>query len=348
MDPLYSFLREIFVNYIVNTLLIAVLQLVFFIGLYNLLSWGIRRKIKRAKASADATRLRKRIVWVRWIVTIIFIVFILASTHFLYSLPSERKLSTSFPYFSWIRTSILAIILTLTAGKMGAFKLPLSTKTINDVYGSYILYLRAFEKDSYHNSKYAFLLRKTFVEKHLAKRLKKKARLYSVGMTKEIESPHGADRIYVDDTNWKDDVLELMKSSMTIVVLISERDSCIWEIEQSASMLEKTFFIVDNYKTYNLVKEKMDRKINLPEIKPSNNHSITFFYYRRGKAIIDEFDCRFDQEFGYDLMANLILQFSTTYPRTNWHFHSSAEIIERYQSRSYPIIRNKKSIIFAK
>lgn len=114
--------------------------------------------------------------------------------------------------------------------------------------------------------------------------------LCALGMTKEIDAPVGAIRVYVDDKTWQDHVLELMNKAEKIFILINTRKSCIWEIEKSKSMLDKTIFIVDDIDRYSNVKKYIDEGIIMPDI--SDNQSLPFYFKNKGKAeyLGDEFD----------------------------------------------------------
>lgn len=105
----------------------------------------------------------------------------------------------------------------------------------------------------------------------------------ALGMTKEVDSPVGATRIYVDDENWKENVLELMKRAEKIFILVNNRESCIWEIKQTQSLLDKTVFIVDNAGDYTAVKDLFAAKIRMPEIP--GNEQIPFFFESGKQAV---------------------------------------------------------------
>ena len=90
--------------------------------------------------------------------------------------------------------------------------------------------------------------------------------LCAVGMTKEIDSPNGAIRLYLNDEKWKKDVLDLMQESLMIYILVDDRESCIWEIIQSRKFIDKTVFIVDNIDKYNSVMGAVKEDVSLPKI----------------------------------------------------------------------------------
>jgi hypothetical protein len=85
-------------------------------------------------------------------------------------------------------------------------------------------------------------------------------------MTKEIESPRGALRVYLSDSNWKEDVYDLMHNAQKIYILVNDRNSCIWEIEQSIEMIDKTVYIVDDLQKYDNVRLRISNPVLLPEI----------------------------------------------------------------------------------
>ena len=65
-------------------------------------------------------------------------------------------------------------------------------------------------------------------------------------MTKELNSPIGAERIYLNDTEWEDEVWGLMERARLIVVLLNDSQSCIWEICKAHQFQEKVIFISNN------------------------------------------------------------------------------------------------------
>ncbi len=76
----------------------------------------------------------------------------------------------------------------------------------------------------------------------------------------------GAVRVYVNNQTWKEDVKELMEKANTTFILVNDRTSCIWEIEQSSSLLGKTIFIIDDKRKYINVCLSLNNIANLPEI----------------------------------------------------------------------------------
>ena len=127
----------------------------------------------------------------------------------------------------------------------------------------YVLYLRAFESDFYSQDPKAHSF-----EGDLNKAFEKFGKnLCAIGMTKELDAPYGATRVYVSDESWQADVKELMQHADKIIILASDRQSCIWEISQSAEMLRKTFFIFDSESRYANVKNSLQDSIYFPEFE---------------------------------------------------------------------------------
>ena len=127
----------------------------------------------------------------------------------------------------------------------------------------FILYLRSFESDFYSkdHDKHSF-------EGDLIKALEEHRRnVCAIGMTKELDAPYGATRVYVSDESWQSDVKDLMQYAEAIFVLVSDRQSCVWEISQCAKILQKTCFIIDNSNTYNNIVTKLQNTIRFPEFE---------------------------------------------------------------------------------
>lgn len=124
----------------------------------------------------------------------------------------------------------------------------------------YALYLRAFESDFYSKNPKDFSF-----ESNLVKAIEVHKDVCAIGMTKELDAPYGATRVYVSDESWKQDVKMLMQNADVIFILMNERQSCIWEIAQSADMLSKTCFIIDNESRYEKIKGELSN-IHFPSI----------------------------------------------------------------------------------
>lgn len=107
--------------------------------------------------------------------------------------------------------------------------------------------------------------------------------LCALGMTKEVDSPLGAIRVYVNDEDWKEKVHELMLKAEQVFILINSRSSCIWEIEQSYTLQDKTIFIVDDIEKFAAVKDLIGTHFRFPVIPESP--SLPFFF-KSGQPIV--------------------------------------------------------------
>ena len=107
--------------------------------------------------------------------------------------------------------------------------------------------------------------------------------LCALGMTKEVDSPLGAIRVYVNDEDWKEKVHELMLKAERVFILINSRSSCIWEIEQSYTLLDKTVFIVDDIDKFTAVKDLIGKRFPFPNIPEDCTLP---FYFKCGQPIV--------------------------------------------------------------
>ena len=157
----------------------------------------------------------------------------------------------------------------------------------------FVLYLRAFHNDNYNDESltdvmtpYIFkgpvpddrYIFDSFCEQFFIKEIEQFLPSCAIGMSHEMESPIGATRVYVDDVTWKDDVYEMMNQATWIVMLLEDRESCLWEFEQSFKMRDKTFYIVDDIQMYMRIKEK-NPALALPN-PPDYDFEYEHFFFR--------------------------------------------------------------------
>lgn len=194
--------------------------------------------------------------------------------------------------------------------------LKISTEDINDIPNKYILYLRGFEQDSYdlpieiEDSAYEG----HFNESRLCAYLSTCLPIYAVGMNKELWQPNGATRIYVDDDNWMEEVKLLMEKSVFNIILINDRKSCIWEIEQSRNILDKTIFIVDDTQKYKNAKNAI-KSIELPDVDLEKHLNGFCFYMKDSHHEVIPFDPAYESEYGK--LSNFIKEKSRIQNRLN-------------------------------
>lgn len=126
----------------------------------------------------------------------------------------------------------------------------------------YILFLRGFGSDIYSESYQEKKKNKdVFSEHNLIKRLSLLYSCFAIGRPEELAAPSGAKRIYLDDRTWQEDVKGYMQKAKGIVILLTDKPNCIWEIVQSRALQAKTIYIVNNREKYKRVCEEV------PELK---------------------------------------------------------------------------------
>ena len=143
-----------------------------------------------------------------------------------------------------------------------------SLKHALKIQNGFVLFLRGFEHDDYTDEFYLKKKQcfKEFSEYHFVKAMDRYKSTFAVGITNELEQPSGARRIYLDDLTWREGVKQLMEKSVAIVILMNDKKSCLWEIEQSASILNKTYFLVDSSLKYDKIRNSTKNIINFPEL----------------------------------------------------------------------------------
>lgn len=156
-----------------------------------------------------------------------------------------------------------------------------SIKRFKKKYGKkdYVLYLRGFVSDDYTpnmenvaneiskfkivhfqnpltekaNPKCKFL-----DERNMAKAWRKHYPIFSVGRPNELESPQGTKRIFLDNSDWKENVLDLISKAKYIVICVNPNDNCIWEILQCQQLYSnKTIYYVDYFERLKLLIDKL-------------------------------------------------------------------------------------------
>lgn len=154
----------------------------------------------------------------------------------------------------------------------------------------YCLFLRGFEQDDYSHDPIVYeKTYNSFSEYEFTSLVMQNIPICAVGMTKEVNSPRGATRVYLNDDSWQNDVLELMEKSQAIYILVNDRKSCIWEIEQSFKMLAKTVYIIDDIQKYENVRQQFTHKISFPKV-PADQKSDNDIYVM--SYLKEEFDVK--------------------------------------------------------
>lgn len=215
------------------------------------------KKISVADNADDACSLRRS--FINWKIFIVIIYAIITMTIFIFPLCLNIELK---PVAIFIVTSLFNAYVQKRS-------LPISGKRPHDIKEScFVLYLRGFAYDNYSLSE--FELKNgvenahAFSEAHFISFLKKYLPVYAVGMTKEMESPVGAERIYLNDNNWEEEVYNLMERATMIVILLNDSSSCISEIAMSNNFLRKVVFISNRYTTLFNIRKALNKESIYP------------------------------------------------------------------------------------
>lgn len=278
------------------------LYVVVFEFLDRLFSRNLRKKLALEESSKKRILIRQKVRRNRIVLLTCFVIFLIITELFnIYSAitqPDDRysiNSCFSFPAICFIYFKF--------QNKWKRIKGNISTtdlESFNYNKAKYALFLRGFDNDDYNKidelenprkEKYEHLSEYWFF-KLLSKR--HKLPIVSVGMTKELDSPLGTKRIYLDDKEWKSGVQTLMQNADKIIILVNNRDSCIWEIAQSKDVLHKTVFIIDNEDKYIAAKEIVKDIICLPPVHLSSNQCAIVSFCPKEETIYFE-----DSRMGY-------------------------------------------------
>lgn len=220
------------------------------------LAINIRRKIKRNR------------ILILVLILLLYSIFEIAISIALYNLEDPDTVENLIRDIG-LTAAMMFIYLYISKGATKAVGCisTISKQSFLDNHKEYVLFLRGFEDDDYKHEPYVSeSLHSTFSEYEFASLISQEHTICAVGMTKEIESPRGAVRVYLSDSNWKEDVCDLMHNAQKIYILVNDRNSCIWEIEQSFEMIDKTVYIVDDLQKYDNVRLRICNPALLPEI----------------------------------------------------------------------------------
>lgn len=233
-----------------------------FSWLMGLISKPYVKKIEYASTVDESVKYRSRLKWLRWGFSILFVaIYVGLSIYF--------NPDTDF----WLKgggKNVICVLFMYLVTQKGFKKLrgnvsSLTKEKFVDKYPSFALFLRGFEDDVYGIDDVKLNLKDKFSEIHFMEVLESYMPTCAIGMTKEVDAPFGAKRVYVSDESWKEDVRELMNRANLIFVLLNNRPSCIWEIEQSADVINKTCFLVEDIEKYNYIRSKLVGKIEFPD-----------------------------------------------------------------------------------
>lgn len=256
------------------------------------LKYSIRSGINRNRAVAKAILLRRAYALMRILVValLVLIGFILIVK----TLASSVHTHTT-PY---IKFSIMIGECAMFVHILSAMSLPINFLMKHDVLKNgnrFVLYLRGFNSDNYTpkleeigdkiskmrhpgsnvKSEVQDPNEQPLNERNLNKAWRRFMPIYGVGSPEELESPEGCKRIYLSNSTWQDDVVELIKAAKYVVVRVNSNDNCIWEIAQCNELAsDKTiYYIEDPHILYDMRnKMKDETPICLKTLLPKYKH----------------------------------------------------------------------------
>lgn len=263
--------------------------------LQKLVDFPIIRKIRKTKTAEEAIIQRKRLKMLRATFFVIFLIgYVLLGFVINFDRWETEPLLMIRKCFVWFFLMTLYLCLWR---KYDEFMGNISIFGKNDYlnkYNRFALFLRGFGDDNYSKKKKIDKSNRfsSFSEYWFMYILQKRIHACAIGMTKESDSPYGAQRIYVNDESWKEDVSDLMKKAEKIYVLVNDRPSCIWEIEQTKTTQNKTVYIVDDFEKYNNVKKLIGNEIELPNIPEAilKNDSHVYIVYNDHKFTVQPYE----------------------------------------------------------
>lgn len=258
------------------------------------LEWPIKIKIYKARNAKDAIRLRKLLKYCRIIFFCMFLVGLyLLYYYFFYD--KEKHLGGDFLRKAIMLSMLLYMFFIIHDNKKDLFGNVsfLGKDDFLQQNRKFALFLRAFEEDDY--TKLDVISDKGIFEKFsefkFVEIIQRKITVCSVGMTKESDSPYGATRIYLDDKYWEEDVRELIEKANEIYILVSDRYSCVWEIEQCREMIDKTMFIIDEKEKYENIQKIYRNEIALPPIPEDLKDSPhVVLYQNKGSFVFEKYE----------------------------------------------------------
>lgn len=264
-------------------IIIVVLAIILLLYLRNKVASYIEKLVFTCNNVKTAIKYRNYLKWIGIIWTLIFITLIVILL---------LVINSNISYWTDGRGKPVLVVLLgslfykkgykLLAGNVSSYTVAKYLKQKKH----FVLFLRGFEDDDYNVSlpkDYDFLSFTKFNENSFAYVAEPYFDICAIGMTKEAYAPFGGDRIYVDDDTWKEDVKLLMNKASFILILMNDRDSCIWEIAQCKDKLEKTIFFVSDLNKYNCIRERLIGVIEFPEIKNSDEALSCYIEFGKGK-----------------------------------------------------------------
>lgn len=238
-----------------------------------------KKKIEGARDSVTAIHYRKQLLRNRKIAYFVFVALIVASDVFILKdiVAEGDTLVLGFTLLAVIGSLVLLYFFLHASNQYLKIQGRVSTFSASEFISEnerFILFLRGFESDAYHVGDIG---KWDFSEEKLSKVVEKGLGIpmCAIGMTKEADSPLGGTRVYVDDENWEETVVDLMRKAEKIIILVNDRDSCLWEIQQAHDLMDKCSFIINDLVKYQKARTVLSGRIDLPEIPFSGDKDLS-------------------------------------------------------------------------
>ena len=148
---------------------------------------------------------------------------------------------------------------------------PMSPNEFYSCERSFCLFLRGFLTDELSRNilKVEDIPHGVFSEVHYVKDVEKQTgvKVFAIGNPKELDSPFGAQRVYLNNLTWQEDIQVMMDFSRQIHIRVCDTPSCLWELQQVQKWMDKVTLVVDDLKAYDELRKSKVLNMNLPPLE---------------------------------------------------------------------------------
>lgn len=156
---------------------------------------------------------------------------------------------------------LFIISLTLFSWLLGVYrkitrvKRTKSVTTRDNVKKPFILYLRSFADEKSTGKRIKKLSDSRSEEEMLIDSFSDIAPVYAIGDPSDKKMPYGATRIYVDDAEWKQTVVDLAQDAEIVILRLGQTNNFWWEVNMALKKVpvEKIVFVIPWSKNFNNV-----------------------------------------------------------------------------------------------
>lgn len=165
---------------------------------------------------------------------------------------------------------------------------PMSPNEFYSCERSFCLFLRGFLTDELSRDlhKVEIVPHSAFSEVHYVKDVERQTgvKVFAIGNPKELDSPYGAQRVYLDNATWQDDVRVMMDCSHQIHIRVCNTPSCLWELQQAQKWLNKVTLVVDDLKAYEWLRKSKVFDMDLPPLDDNIGWTLYVLNYQAGSG----------------------------------------------------------------